>query len=385
MRVGMDASGLLRPDTGIGRYTSELIRGIASVASGVELELLCNTFRGSPAVDVPGRLVNPRIPHRLLTLSWKWFKWPAVETFLGPVDLFHTSDWVHPPQRSGATVTTVHDIGALVHPEWYTPQVVERQREMSRRSAGRADALITVSEFTRREFLRLFEIDRGRIHVVPNGVSSDFRPLPRARARALLERAGVTAPYLLFVGTRERRKNLPGLIEIFARVAEEVPELELQVVGMRPWAEARGVTGVEAWTGKELEERVRELGLADRIRFPGKVPLQLLRAFYSGARAFVYASLYEGFGLPVLEAMACGSAVVAADRSAVPEVVGDAGLLADPEDPDAFASEVLRVLSDDDLTASLRERGVRRAAEFGWDRTARRTLEVYRKVSGAGR
>jgi glycosyltransferase involved in cell wall biosynthesis len=169
-------------------------------------------------------------------------------------------------------------------------------------------------------------------------------------------------------------------MEIFARVSSRRPDVMLAVVGMRPWVEASRVHGAEHWSGKELEERMRQLGVAARVRILGHVSLQELLDLYSAAEALVYPSYYEGFGLPALEAMACGLAVVASSGSALPEVVGDAGTLVDADQHDAFADAVLHVLDDDKFREGCRARGLERASQFTWEATALGTMKVYMKA-----
>jgi len=383
VRVGIDVVGALRPETGAGRYTAGFVRALEEMAPELELVLFCNAFRirdVGQALGLSRPIVNPRIPGRVLLTAWRRLGWPPIEAFTGPVDVFHTSDWTHPPQRRGATVATVHDVGALIHPEWYAPDVVEIHRRKTRAAAEKAAAIITGSEFTRREFLQLYGIDGKRVHVVYYGVSSAFRPVDLDRASATARRLGLTRPFLLYVGTRERRKNLPGLMEIFARVSRRRPDVMLAVVGMRPWVEASGIHGAGHWSGRELEERMRQLGVAARVCILGHVSLQELLDLYSTAEVLVYPSYYEGFGLPALEAMACGLAVVAASGSALSEVVGDAGTLVDADEHDAFADAVLRVLDDDKFREGCRARGLERASQFTWEATALGTMKVYMKA-----
>ena len=386
LTVGVDAAAAYHSETGIGRYTVELVRAMAEVDPSVSLALLANSLRRRrPDVSLPGRVVNPRIPARLLGWGWERLGWPPVEALVGEVDVFHTSDWTHPPQRGGVTVSTVHDLGALVHPEWYAPEVVRIHRRKNRAVAEGVDGIVTVSEHTQRTFLSLFGGDPGRVTAVPNGVAPDFAPVSRERAGAARRSVGLERPFLLYVGSWERRKNLLGLIDVFARIAEAEPELTLALVGMRPSIEGKKVHGVEEWTAAStLDGRARELGLEGRVRALGRLPRADLVALYSAAELFLFPSLYEGFGLPVLEAMACGLPVVASSRSAVPEVVGDAGPVADPEDPDAFARAALSLLRDSAARDSARARGIERARSFGWDRTARETLAVYRRTLEAG-
>ncbi|MFZ1058823.1 MAG: glycosyltransferase family 1 protein [Candidatus Rokuibacteriota bacterium] len=378
--MGIDVAGALQPETGIGRYTLGLAGSLAELAPDLEVVLFCNAFRirdVGRVLNLPGRVVNPRLPARVLLAAWERLHWPPVDLFTGRVDVFHTSDWVHPPQRRGATVTTIHDLGALVHAEWYASDVVKIHQRKNQAAADLATAIIAPSEFTRGEFLRLYDVEPKRVHVVYEGVSSVFCPQDPERAAATLRRFALTEPFLLYVGTRERRKNVLGLIDIFARVRERRPEVMLAVVGMRPCVEAKGVHGVRRWSGTEVEDRIRQLGVAGQVRVLGHVSLQELVDLYSSAEALLYPTYYEGFGLPALEAMACGLPVVASSRSALPEVIGDAGLLVDPDDPGAFAEAVLRVLSDGGLHERCRSRGLERASRFTWEATARGTLAVY--------
>jgi len=380
VRVGIDVGGVLRPDTGSGRYTDELIRALARMAPELELVLFCNACRISNVAAVlglPGLVVNPRIPTRVLLAAWERLHWPPIEMFIGPIDVFHTSDWVHPPQRRGVTITTINDVGPLAHPEWYAPDIVELHRRKNHAAAALATAITTISEFTRCEFLHTHDVDPRRVHVVYPGVSTSFRPQNPDRAAATARRLGLARPFLLYVGTREYRKNVVGLIDIFSEVRKRQPDVMLAIVGMRPWLEAAYVHGVERWAGREVEHRIQQVGADGHVRVVGFVPLPELLDLYSAAEAFVYPTLYEGFGLPALEAMACGLPVVASSRSAVPEVVGDAGLLVDPDDPHGFAAATLRVLENGEIRERCRAKGIERASRFTWDATACETLKVY--------
>jgi glycosyltransferase involved in cell wall biosynthesis len=187
-------------------------------------------------------------------------------------------------------------------------------------------------------------------------------------------------PFLLFVGTRERRKNALGLINVFARVRAQRSDVTLVIVGMRPDCEAKHVHGVEKWNGREVEERIAEYGLTQHVRVLGHVSFRDLVALYSAASVLVYPTYYEGFGFPALEAMACGLPVVVSSRSSLPEVVGDAGTVVDPDDPDAFAAGVLLILADEALRMRRRVAGIRRAAQFTWEATALGVLRVYAEL-----
>lgn len=384
MNVAVDGGALAHPETGIGRYTGELLRALADLeASGaaLRLQVFFNSWRAPrppAAYDDPRfRLVNPRLPSRALRAAWDRFSLLPAERFCGRLDVFHASDWIHPPLRSAALVATVHDLGPLDHPEWYAPEVVAVHERINRSVAKRAALILTVSEFTRRRFVERFGVSEDRVHVTHNGVSNDFAAPAGHEALRAPEALGIRRPFVLYVGSRERRKNVLGLVDVFARVAGEEPDLDLVLVGMRPDREALRVQGVQAWEGPELERRIEAVGLAGRVHTPGQVSREHLRGLYARAEVLAFPTLYEGFGIPVVEAMACGAPVVASNLSSLPEVVGDAGLLADPWDPDAFGGALLRVLRDAGLRDALRARGLERARTFTWGRTARETLRGY--------
>ena len=358
---------------------------LAALPERLELTTYLNLARGpvpDPVTSLPGDLVRTRWPSRFLTRAWATLDWPPIERMIGDIDVFHASDWAHPPSRRCPIVTTIHDVGALRHPAWYAPDIAELHRRKNRAAIERADQIVAISEFTRAEVLDLFpEADPARIAVVHNGVSPDFKPMDPDEARARTASLDLASPYLLYVGTRERRKNLPALIEAFALVAEQEPDVTLAIVGMRPALEARRVHGAEYWHGDEIEDRIRSLALGDRVRILGQVSPEELLALYNAAEALVFPTLYEGFGLPALEAMACGLPVVASSGTAVEEVLGGSGRLANPLEPGDFAAAVLQVLRSVELRASMRTRGLERASGLGWDRAARETLAVYRRAA----
>ncbi len=382
LRVGVDGSALLRPGTGIGGYTAELLRALLHLPDAPELRVLVNAFRSGGAVptELAPCVTNPHLPDRVLRFLWERLGRPGADTLLGGVEVFHTSDWRQPPLARAARVTTVHDVGALDRPAWYAADVAALHRRQNEATARLADRIVAVSAFTRDRLVERLGVAPERVAVVPNGVSARFRPVAREEARAVARSHGLEPPYVLYVGTRERRKNLLGLVDAFRRVADTHPDVTLALVGMRPWREGAGVHGAGEWSGREVEERIGWLGLEGRVRVPGWLPPDDLPAVYAAAEVLAFPTLYEGFGLPVLEAMACGLPVVASDRTAVPEVVGDAGLVADPEDADAFALALARVLDDGGLGETLREKGLARAAAFSWRRTAEGTRAAYREA-----
>jgi glycosyltransferase involved in cell wall biosynthesis len=243
-----------------------------------------------------------------------------------------------------------------------------------RRTARAASHVIASSEFTRRDIIETYNVAGSRVSVVPLAASPHFRPVSEAEELRRVRRVyGIEGDYILAVGSIQPRKNLARLFRAYSdlrrkRTRDKLPQLL--------------IVGKLAWLYDETLRAVEECGVGDAVKFTGYVPEIDLPALYSGALCFVYPSYFEGFGLPPLEAMRCGTPVIAGDRTSLPEVVGDAGLLVDPFDTDAIAAAVARLIDDKTLRALLSERGLARATQFDWRETARLTLEIYRRATG---
>jgi glycosyltransferase involved in cell wall biosynthesis len=259
-------------------------------------------------------------------------------------------------------VVTLHDATALTHADTHTWLDVFLHRVYLPLTLRNVDAVITPSCAARDDLVRWFRLDPRRVHVVEWGVDTAFRPDPHA--------TNTEAPYVLYVGALEPRKNLERLLHAFAQVRAARTDVQLLVVGAKRWKTSRIARTVDA------------LDLHQAVHFTGYVPDADLPALYSAASVFCYPSLAEGFGLPVLEAMACGTPVVCSSTSSRPEVAGDAAVLVNPLRPEDIAQALLKVLGDTDLAQSMRERGPARAQTFTWERTAQRTVDVYRHVLG---
>ncbi len=283
------------------------------------------------------------------------------------LDLLHGPVNVLPLLAPCPGVVTVHDLAFLAHAEAFHPAKRRYLTLATALSARRAARVIAVSAATRDELVRRLGVPARKVTVVHNAADPAFRPLPAAEVARFRAAQGLSARVVLAVGTLEPRKNLTGLLDAFARLA---PATDAELV----------VVGGKGWLYDAVFGRLERLGLAGRVRFAGYVPDDQLPLWYNVAEVFVYPSRYEGFGLPPLEALACGTPVVTSDTSSLPEVVGDAALLVDPDDPAALAAALSRLLADPALRAALRERGIRRAADFSWSRTAAATRAVYDAV-----
>ena len=284
---------------------------------------------------------------------------------LGLPGLMGRGDLLWSPANTGPLtvanqVVTIHDLSSLEHPEWYDRRFAAWYRFLLPRLAKRVKRIITPSRFTMERLSNLMAIPEDKIIPIPEGVASHFRPAGEDEIAGVRSRNGLEAPYLLVVGSLEPRKNLQRLFQAWELVLEKEPGIELVLVGARgPVFRDSGYTRVAK--GARFLERVEDADLP---------------ALYSGAQAFLYLSLYEGFGLPALEAMACGATVIASNNTSIPEVVGDAALLVDPCVAEGIASAIEKVLTDSTCRADLRSKGLLRARLFTWEQTARRTWEV---------
>jgi len=283
-------------------------------------------------------------------------------------DLYHEPSFL-PFRFSGPTVITIHDLSFL-RPEMHPAQRVKAVGSALPRAIERAAAIIVDSEFVRKEVITAFSVNPARVSTIPLGVSSEYRPRSRAEVGASLARYDLAyREYMLAVGTLEPRKNLLQAIAAHAALPGRI-KTDLPLV----------VAGMKGWLTQELEARIRAAEERGEVRWLGYVPAEDLPQIYSAARLLVYPSLYEGFGLPVLEAMASGIPVITSDQASLPEVAGDAGIMVDPRDCDALRDAMLRLIEDEKEVQRRIELGHAQVARFSWRACAENTLAVYRKA-----
>ncbi len=372
MRVGYLTYGLDRAPTGIGRYAVELLRALAALPNCPEIVLLTTEREDRHGLwdafehhTLPGcRLLPALMTFGNLALSWACRRYR--------LEIIHDPNGIAPLLGPGAgtrRIVTLHDAFAYVYPETHNRLDNWRYRSMLPRALRNADMVLTDSDHSRRDLMRYLALPDANLQVIPLGVDPRFQPLADGEVRrAVLSRYGITRPYLLYLGGINARKNIAQLFTAYARIRKRHPDLLLVVGGKRQWR-----------TG-EIDAAFRRLDLASHVHFTGYVADADLPALYSAAELFVFPSLYEGFGLPPLEAMACGTPVVTSNVSSLPEAVGDAALTVDPYDVGELVLAIDRLLTDEMLRADLRRRGMERASRFTWARTARETLAIYEQV-----
>ncbi len=387
MHIGLEATNLRSQRLGgVWRYTESLIRALGRLASPHRYSLLfLNSFKPWARVPPP-RVSSPTMRLVEVTSVSNFlftFLLPmiplggsrlTVESFLGPVDVFHSVNAAALPQRKGRRVVTVQDLTCLQLPQFH-PWLRRALFQLGvRRAARLADAIIVPSSATKRDIVRRFRSAEEKIRVVPLAAGEHFVPLSREESMPVLSRYELPyRDYLLFVGNVEPRKNLLALIEAYSRLRAATP-----------LAPRLAIAGGAGWKNRSIHRAAAASPAAADIRFLGYVPEAELPALMNGALALVYPSIYEGFGLPPLEAMACGTPVITSNRSSLPEVVGDAALLVDPDDRAELADAMARIVDQEPLREDLRERGLKQAQRFSWEETARLTLRVYESVGRGG-
>jgi glycosyltransferase involved in cell wall biosynthesis len=293
-----------------------------------------------------------------------------------PVDVLHVQ-FTAPPFAPCPVVTTIHDLSFEHLPETFKRRSRAQLRLTVRRTARKAALILTLSEFSRRDIIETYAVDPERVIVTPAAAPAHFKPVvDEAKLEKVRERHGIGANYLLSLGSIQPRKNLTRLIEAFRWLRKSRPDDKPpQLV----------IAGKRGWLDDEIFRTAQQDGLNESVKFVGYVPDEDLPALYSGALCFVYPSYFEGFGLPVLEAMQCGAPVIAGNQTSLPEVAGDAALLFDPFDTRALGEAIARVIDHSDYRAELRAKGLKRAAEFSWIATARLTLKAYEDAAASRR
>ncbi len=375
MRIALDGFPLSSPKTGIGHYTLQLARALAEISPGDNFELI-SPFPFSESVVrelQQTSIANLSLNHpQAASFRRRWWAL-GLPLFLrqNAFDLFHGTNYEVPLWQRRPNVLTIHDLSLLLHPEYHEPRLVLRSRRRLPLMIRSAAKIIAVSESMKREMSQHLKIRPERIAVTPEAPRENFRPLPSSETLAIRQRLGIEADFILAVGTIEPRKNLITLVRAFDQI--------VRTTALRPQLV---IAGGEGWLMDELYAFVAKSRSAERVRFIGYTRDDDLRALYSSSRISVYPSLYEGFGLPPLEAMACGAPVIASRIPAIEETVGNAAVLIDPTNVEELASMIIQLWNDERRRAQLSEAGLRHAAEFTWQRTARLTLEVYREVLG---
>jgi glycosyltransferase involved in cell wall biosynthesis len=370
MKIAIDAHAIGRHLTGNEVYVRSLLTGLAAVDR--QSEYLAY-------VSVPGveTLIPPSVAVKYVSNN------PFVRLGLDlprrvradKPDVLHVQ-FTGPLLSAVPQVVSVHDVSFLEHPEYFTWERCAQLRLTVRRTVQRAARVLTGSEFARESILRAYDVDPDKVVTIPIAANPIFRPLPRERAqREIRDRLKTEGPFILTVGDLQPRKNHIGLIQAFDALTQSYPQIRHKLV----------LAGKDTWFSPQIREAARKSRAADRIFFTGFVEDKDLLGLYNACDCFVFPSFYEGFGIPILEAMACGRAVACANTSSMPEVADGAGILFDPKSKSEIVRALADILLDSELRARMERLGLQRASQFTWNRTAERTMELYQNVAEARR
>jgi len=371
-----DTTPIIGLRTGVGVYAWNLIRSLCSLCDDDAFKLYScqRSFRENPPLNlfegVPHTQAYPtmKVHQALLHLSWHYLGLPSLESIIGEIDLIHGLSYVLPPAHKAKRVLTIYDLTFITVSETHRFSSQKLLPVFIKRSIREADAIIAISESTRQDILNVFHVPDRKITVTYLGVDhSTFNSnASLAAIEKVKKKFRITKSYIFYLGTIEPRKNVDLLLKAFERVKDRT-DANLQLV----------LSGKIGWKVDNLMKAIRSLVNSGDVVHTGYISEEEAACLYNGAEAFVYPSQYEGFGIPVLEAMACGCPVIASNSSSLPEVVGDAGVLVEPNNMEELAEAILKVLHDGDLRHALKAKGIQRAAHFTWERTAKTTRDLY--------
>lgn len=374
MKVAIDVRTVLSNRSGVGNYVLHLIQNLRKVdpeSAYFFLSLKENLpFLGDLAPEQNPLLTVFSHESHPLGDFWEHFILPHRLMKTG-IDIFHGPASLIPFRKDHyRVVVTIHDLVAFLFPETIPLKYGAYMRYLLRQAVRKANRIISVSQHTRQDLIEILKVPSEKITVIHEAPSPIFRPYDPNRVRTFLrERYGIQKKYIYHLGNIEPRKNLIVLLEAFTRVCQELgPEYQLVVSGQK------------GWLIRSLSHFLRDYPMRDQVLFTGYVPMEELPFFMNGAELFVFPSLYEGFGLPVLEAMSCGTPVISSNRSSIPEIVGSAGILVDPTDTGELADRIVYLLRNREARRHLSQLGQAQAARFSWEKVARETLDVYRSV-----
>jgi glycosyltransferase involved in cell wall biosynthesis len=369
MRICIDIQAAVAQRAGVGRYTKSLVEHLGEFTGQDQVDLFFFDFlRAGLPFNAPHTQPCPVrwLPGRVVQQAWKRFKAPPFQWLAGRADLYHFPNFTIPPLSGGRCVVTIHDMSFVRHPELAEARNLAYLNAVIPDTVRRADAILTVSRFSADEIVALLKVSPDRVFPVHLGVDPAVAAPPPDRLTATRHRLGLDRPYLLSVGTLEPRKNLPFLMDVFEH--------------LRGWDGDLVIAGMPGWKCEPILERLRTSPAAARIRYLQYVAEEDLPALYAGAELFAITSVYEGFGLPPLEAMACGTPVVSSAGGSLPEVLGPAAMIIPGFEREAWTAAIEALLADPARRRAMAAAGVRHAAAFTWRETARRTFDVYRRV-----
>lgn len=378
MIIGIDISQIVYEGTGVATYTRSLVEALLKASSNDDYILFGSSLRTRRILKEFLKSLQTKtakgkfsyLPPKLLEFLWNGVHLFPIENFIGEVDVFHSSDWLEPPTKFAKKVTTLHDLTVFKYPETFSPagghDIVKNQKRKLFFAKRECDRIICVSKTTKNDAMEILGIPERKLEVVYEAADPFYFPRGNEAVIKVRDKFHIKGDFLLCVGTREPRKNLDRVVMAFSEITQKYPNLNLVIAGKYGW-------------GDEKMSKVK--GQMSKVKILGYVEKEDLAGLYSGAIAFTYPSLYEGFGLPILEAMACGCPVVTSNLGSMKEIAGEAAVLVDPVSISGIASGILKIVGDSKTRNDLINEGQKRNLEFSWEKTAFQTLDIYRSLA----
>lgn len=375
MRIGIDIRPIVSKGTGVGSYTLNLIKNIGTLDHKNSYILFSNSFKDRISLEslhlpLNFNLKDYRVPNRILRGLWNYFSYPPIESFIGDVDIFHSPHSIPIPARKAKLIVTIHDLFFLKHPDMVDWNVRKDHKRLTNAYLSKVRKIITVSNNSKKDILELLDVNPNIITVIYEGVDNIFRVInDRAYLDNIRKKYKLPHEFILFIGTVSPRKNPNGIIKAISILRKRgLKDIFLIMIGPK------------GWRADETFRLISENNLDESVKHLGYVPYEDMPYIYNISRLLVYPSLYEGFGLPPLEAMACGIPVISSNISSMPEILGDSALLVDPYNPHEIADSIERLLYDESLRNTFIEKGQERTHLYSWENTAKKVLEVYNEV-----
>ncbi|NOX96952.1 MAG: glycosyltransferase family 4 protein [Nitrospirae bacterium] len=378
MRIAIDIGLMSEERSGGGNYLFNLVKYLAEIDKVnryIGYGFFFKSFDSKLSrIEFPRQrnfdLRIKRFPACLLNFSYSYFGY-NLESMISRVDVVHCLGSSVPRVRTARLLVTIFDLIPLLFRDFHTSCGRREGQKQARRAAERAERIITISNSSKMDIIRLLHVPAEKIVVIPLAAGALYRRINDSeKMKRFKEKYNLRREYILYVGTLEPRKNIVNLLRAYSRLIREHADVKEQLI----------IIGKKGWLYADIFKEVKKLKLENRVIFTGYVPDEDIVLFYNCAGLFIYPSLYEGFGLPVLEAMACGTPVITSNRSSLPEIAGDASKLIDPENGEEIAQALYEVLIDDRLRLQMSEKGLERAKLFCWEKTAQRTLKVYEEM-----
>ena len=379
MKIGIDVSLAVGQRSGIGNYAYNMAKELAKIDKKNAYTLFPffyyiyhPEFKGFET-----SISNPNFKLKYKHLSKKWIDYIWMESgidkkeIIGDVNIFHSTSFSAPENVKSKLVVTIYDVSFITHPQFHQKANIEHCNYGTMEAVKHADIIIAISEHTKDDLIKYFNCPSEKIKVTYLGYDKEiFRPIKEeAEIEKVLKKHKIDKPFILNLGTVEPRKNIEGLIRAYSLLANNLKDKYDLVIG-----------GGKGWLDSDLYPLIQELKLEDKIKFLGYVDEEDLAYLYSATACFIYPSFYEGFGLPVLEALACGAPVISSDISSIPEVIGEAGILIDPRKNEEISAAIGKLLDDTSLQDTLKKKALLQAKKFSWEKCATQTLEIYESL-----